>query len=114
MKEKLYEFIKTNRRAVFTEIEHFFQDSGYAYEGNVAFFAREGSNILLWNGWSQEACNLLVELTEEGEICWSPASPIECYLMTSLLQLPLAVQIQHNYKEPHWLPAVIDIHEKGR
>lgn len=107
MREKLLAYIQANPRSTFSEIEQFFEREKFAYQGEMCIDLRVGSNIMLWDGWSSEAADLLLELLHSGRIVFQSASWIERMCFGKLYGLPIAKRPEHDYKELHWLPVVV-------
>lgn len=105
-KVTLMERIKEERDMFFGEIEDFFESIGYDYKGGKSIRAREGSNLVIWVNWNDEAISILNEIMEVKGFTGMTANPIEIAIMEQLV-LPLAKQINRNYREPHWLPCKI-------
>ena len=99
----LMERIKEEGDMFFGEIENFFDSIGYEYKGDKSIRAREGSNLVIWVGWNDEAISILNEMMEFDGFTGMTANPIEVAIMEQLT-LPMAKQINRNYREPHWLP----------
>ena len=64
-KSALLEFIRSQESVTFPEIEKFFQEKRYDYQGCTAI---KISGDILWHGWSHKAGVSFLELYEAGKI----------------------------------------------
>lgn len=79
------------------------------FNGNRAMFSGEGTNIVVWNGISQEAIDALAELVQDNQIEVKATQPFVYLIDGGGLDLPLAKRTNHHYKKPHWLPVAISL-----
>jgi hypothetical protein len=63
----------------------------------------EASNIVLWQGVSQELADALEIIRQEGQYEPRPTGILTYAIDGMMLRMPIAKRKRH-YKTPHWLP----------
>ena len=90
----------------FAKMEDIFRKCGYLYSGERTVRLPGNDSIFLWHGWSEEACQLVFGLLEEG---YSVATchPV-VYLVDGAIpgNFELARDVNRRYAKPRWLPCV--------
>jgi len=69
----------------------------------IGINSEQASNIVLWQGLTEEGLNALEELRQAKKIHQLPAHFLSYLHDGKMLKLPLAKRPQH-YKMPHWAP----------
>ena len=115
MKTIIENYIKAHPGTSFVEIERLFEENGFDYRGDRGIFPSTehrdgdidiGKNILFWAGWNRQACEIFCEIIA-GDFHYETC-PIVLYLADGgYLDIPIAKRYYHDYKDIHWLPAVI-------
>ena len=107
LKERILEFVKERRHVSFVEIQDKFGrgDTAIEIEGNV----------ILWANLKEEVVSAIIELLNERKLYANPTSVLVYAVDGRILKLPIAKRIpKDGYKEPHWLPVVLDIEPPKR
>lgn len=115
IKRKLFNKIKEEKNLSFPDIQDFFENEKYDYEGdhNLYTFDENGEtnySQIVWSGWNKETVDILCEIFKEnqGKValrCLS--STLEIFLSGGYIDLPIVKRYNHVYKEPHWLPCEV-------
>lgn len=108
MKQKIVEYIKKNKAVSYAELEYFFKECGYDYEGKAASFSDVNDSVIFWQGWNIKTFKLLSELIKEKAIHREPCQPFIYLLDGKALTYPI-VKTNTKYKTVHWLPCVFMI-----
>ena len=106
MAEQIVELVEERRSVSFAELENMIPGFG----GGDKQWVLEGegfSNIIMWVGLTDAACDALEELRAARRIHPTPASFLVYLIDGRMLQLPLAKRKRH-YKKPHWAPIVFN------
>ena len=102
IKEKLEKELEFQGDMYFPEIERFFEDNNFDYKGDKTLRLSDNSSIIVWNGWNQEAIDLICKNNHVALRCFN--NMIEVMLSGGGLNLPIAKKDNYKYKKPHWLP----------
>lgn len=65
-KKQLLDFIRNRGAVTFPEIESFFRQKRYDFEGTTAIKLKSGP--VLWHGWTHNAAREFLELYQESKI----------------------------------------------
>ena len=108
IKNKISNYIYEHNDVTFIEIEHIFDELGYCYKDNSTIWVKSESNIVIWDGWTPKAFNLVKELItdEKRKITVKSVDQLIYFIDGYALNLPIATSIDKKYKKPHWLPLV--------
>lgn len=109
IKNKLLEKIKKEGDMFFTEIESFFEEINYDYEGEETICPSINPTIILWANWNKETIEIVSELLKEHKELniQSSSNPIFLMLCGGGPALPIAKSTKRKYKNPHWLPSAL-------
>ena len=88
IKLDLVKLIKNKKGVSFVEIEIYFDEVGFNYNGDIAM-CRDHENIVFWNGWNEQACNLIHELLASKVITLQPTDVLIYYIDGKVLTLPV-------------------------
>ena len=66
-KKDLLSFIRSHECVTFEDIETFFTEKRYDYQGSVAIMTKQ-SNLVVWNGWNRRTCKAFSELVAGGKV----------------------------------------------
>ena len=105
MREQILELVRSERQVSFVQITRL-----QGARGDRALVAGD-TNVVLWDGLSQEAIDAIAGLRRDGLIEYVPTSVQTYVLDGARLKMPLAksgAAMKQGYKKPHWLPVVID------
>jgi len=105
MKEIILDYINKNDSASYAEVEWLFQQNGYDYQGNIVACSELCEHVVFWDGWKQEAFDLMKELLHEGKVHREPAHPLRYLVDGASMKIPI-VKRGIQYKTDHWAPAV--------
>lgn len=72
-------------------------------------WSRSDTNLILWDGISEDGQRALRELLDENQICGSTCSPLVYMIDGKALALPIAKNARKAYKNPRWLPLVFNL-----
>lgn len=107
MEDILLNYIIKKGNVSFVEIEELFEDHSFNYKGEYALMYRKCKGIIIWNGWNNEAIDLISNLMQHKEIELDPCSIMIYLIDGQALKYPL-VKSFRSYKEDHWIPMVIN------
>ena len=103
MADAILDYITKYQGVSFAELER--NIKGFA--GGDIEWSLPKTNIVLWQGLTEEAVNAL-NLLRTGKHIHPNPCPVMIYLMDGLIpRLPVA-KTARPYKEPHWLPCVFN------
>lgn len=108
VKQAVLEYIKKRSGVTYVEIEKVFDRMGFDWRGDTGMVCHHGKNILFWDGWTQEAFDILNELEKEKKIFKQSTLNIVYLADGKAFNLPIATDIKR-YKELHWLPVVFNV-----
>jgi hypothetical protein len=74
------------------------------FKGEYAIYNK--FNMVLWDGVSHEAIEILDRMQELGEFHYEPASEMVYLIDGGMLNLPIAKRTRR-YAKPHWLPVTL-------
>lgn len=100
IKLDLVKLIKNKKGVSFVEIEIYFDEVGFNYNGEIAM-CRGNENIVFWNGWNEQACNLIHELLASKLITMDHTDVLIYYIDGKVLTLPV-YKSKRSYAQ--WLP----------
>ena len=66
-RKELLEFIRSHEAVTFQDIEGFFKEKRYDYQGSTAIMTKQ-SNLVVWNGWNRRTCKAFSELVAGGKV----------------------------------------------
>ena len=109
MRDEILDRLTKFKAVSFVELER--EIPGFKWEENNVFQLMypdpQTSNIIVWQ-LSERGSSVITDLLKEKKIILTPTELLT-YLVDGLtLDLPIAKRIKH-YKNPHWLPMVIDL-----
>lgn len=102
MKAKILAELQSGRRISFAQLVQRIP----SFEGDKALGL--APNVLLWTNVAKPAADALIELMNAGQVKLGPASKLDYLIDGIALRLPIA-DGPGPYKQPHWLPAVLDL-----
>lgn len=79
------------------------------FDGEHAICFPDYSNLIVWQGLSQDGAELILSLVNERKLFLLPSNPLVYAIDGALVNMPMAKRIL-NYKNPHWIPMVLCIH----
>ena len=104
--------IEEKRMLSFIDIETIFKENNFAYEGSCMVNYPGFDSTIVWDGWCEEAANLLIEMENAGITAVIPAASGRLQYMTRGKELPLPVVSKPgDYTEEKWLPSYLTIPE---
>ncbi len=105
MYEEILKKLKNEKELYFTEIEKVFEYMGFDYKGNKSICVQGNENIIIWQGWNEQANRIIFEILKYPNVTNKGISNIlEIYLYGKRLPYPLVKKQNHTYKKPHWCP----------
>lgn len=87
----------------FAELDKHFPE---LFGGNEVLIWPGCPNLIVWQGFSKEGADIIVDLLNSKKLYLYPSRPFVYALDGKLLKLPVAKRIW-NYKREHWLPMVL-------
>lgn len=98
----------------FSELEVLMEEEIFDYRGDLEITDPHNSNIVLWNGWNEDAVDVFNSLVARGAEVLD--AELEDYrrLYRRVPDLPLAVDRRCAYTSPHWAPSLIALNETDR
>lgn len=66
-KKALLEFIQSRDAVTFEDLEAFFKEKRYDYQGNTTIMTKR-AQLVVWNGWNHRTCKIFSELVAEGKV----------------------------------------------
>ena len=100
IKLDLVKLIKHKKGVSFVEIENYFDEIEFKYQGDISI-CRKNENIILWSGWNTRATGLLYDLLNSELITMSPTNELIYYIDGGVLTLPV-YKSKRSYAQ--WLP----------
>ena len=100
IKLDLVKLIKHKTGVSFVEIENYFDEIGFKYQGDISI-CRKNETIILWSGWNTRATELLYDLLNSELITMSPTNELIYYIDGEVLTLPV-YKSKRLYAQ--WLP----------
>ena len=88
IKLDLVKLIKHKTGVTFVEIENYFDEIGFKYQGDISI-CRKNENIILWSGWNTKATELLYDLLNSELITMKPTTKLIYYIDGEVLTLPI-------------------------
>jgi hypothetical protein len=102
MAEKILELVTAYKHVTFAELDQ--KIEGFSGgELQISINNEQASNIVLWQGLTEEGVSALEELRQAKKIHQLPAHVLSYLHDGKMLKLPLAKRPQH-YKTQHWTP----------
>lgn len=109
MKEQILNFVRKWRHVSFVELERLLGDQ---MAGNCDITLRD-ENTILWCGVSEQFAEIFNDMVKAGAVRLVPTSLFVYLVDGKTLTLPL-VKGRYHYKQPHWLPVVLDVPERTK
>ncbi|WP_455937020.1 pathogenicity island protein [Gemella morbillorum] len=100
IKSDLVKLIKHKKDVSFVEIENYFDEIGFKYQGDISI-CRKNENITLWSGWNTRATELLYDLLNSELITMRPTTKLIYFIDGKVLTLPV---YEGNKPYNQWLP----------
>lgn len=100
IKLDLVKLIKHKTGVSFVEIENYFDEIGFKYQGDISI-CRKNENITIWVGWNEQAYNLIHELLSSKLITMQPTAKLIYFIDGKVLTLPV---YEGNKPYEQWLP----------
>lgn len=100
IKLDLVKLIKHKKDVSFVEIENYFDEIGFKYQGDISI-CRKNENIILWSGWNTRATELLYDLLNSELITMRPTTKLIYFIDGEVLTLPI---YKGNRTYNQWLP----------
>lgn len=111
MKNIILKFIREKKGSVsFIEIENLFKKHNFDYKGNCVLRSPFNEHIVIWEGWSEKALELISELENEDLIFFTGGCIFAYMVDGKFPSLPIAKK-DYPYKTDHWLPTFINLRE---
>ena len=107
IKQLLVDYIKHMRDVTYANIEEFFEDHGFEYKGDRGSRSAVCRHVIFWEGWNNEAFDMISELMSEGKIHCSSTNVITYLIDGKGLDLPI-VKTNRDYTTDHWLPVIFN------
>lgn len=76
IKAAVLDYIRKNDCVTHPEIERIFEQCGFDYKGGLMDCSSLCDNVIFWEGWNQEAYNILQGLLLDGLVYRDVAPPI--------------------------------------
>lgn len=105
IKKRIIEYIYENNHVTYVELQRIFDEIGYNYHGNLCIISPMCDHVLFWDGWNQDAIDLMNEVQDEGPVHKEPTQFLTYLIDGAGLDLPV-VKSRVSYKRDHWLPVV--------
>jgi hypothetical protein len=110
--DECIDWIRGLRGVSFAELRRWLDGHGMETHGNWAWEAKP--NLVVWAGMSEPFIDFVNALARTQRTKLRPLGSMEALLVYStdgeLLRLPIAKRVPaEGYKEPHWVPAIIDL-----
>lgn len=100
IKLDLVKLIKHKKDVTFVEIENYFDEIGFKYQGDTSI-CRKNENITLRSGWNTRATELLYDLLNSELITMRPTTKLLYLIDGKILTLPI---YKGNRPYNQWLP----------
>lgn len=100
IKLDLVKLIKHKTGVSFVEIENYFDEIGFKYQGDISI-CRKNENLIFWSGWNTRATDLLYDLLNSKLITMRPTNELIYYIDGKVLTLPI-YKTDRSYNQ--WLP----------
>lgn len=100
IKLDLVKLIKHKTGVSFVEIENYFDEIGFKYQGDISI-CRKNENLIFWSGWNTRATELLYDLLNSELITMQPTNELIYYIDGKILTLPI---YKGNRLYNQWLP----------
>ena len=98
--------LENEKELYFTEIEKVFETMEFDYKGNKNICVKGNENIIIWEGWSEQANNIIFKLIEHPNVINEGISDaLELWLYGKSLPYPLVKKQSYTYKKSHWYPS---------
>lgn len=101
IKLDLVKLIKHKKDVSFVEIENYFDEIGFKYQGDISI-CRKNENIIFWSGWNTRATELLYDLLNSELITMRPTTKLIYFIDGKVLTLPVYYKGSKPYEQ--WLP----------
>ena len=100
IKLDLVKLIKNKKGVSYVEIEIYFDEIGFDYERTLSICGGN-ENIIMWDGWNEQACRLIHELINNRLVEIQPTNEIIYYIDGKILTIPV-----YRGDKPYtqWLP----------
>ncbi|NYF57875.1 hypothetical protein [Micromonospora purpureochromogenes] len=93
----------------FVEVVGAIDAAGVPTDGEAALCSSRDPNILYWVGVSSEVVDAVTELLRAKLVHLHPTEPLVYHIDGQVPMFPIAQRPPSaGYKEPHWLPAVLN------
>ena len=109
MKHILLNYINKKGNVSFVEIEELFEKHSYNYKGDYILKLNGYDNIVMWDGWNNEAIGLIKTLMQKRVIELNSCNVMIYVIDGKSLSYPIAQKLK-SYKQEHWIPVVLDKH----
>ena len=101
IKFSLVKMIKDKGGVSFVEIENFFDEIGFDYQGEEQLNSGKNNKIIYWSDWNKQACELITELLKNKQIEMTP-TPLWVYLADGKVLTESVYEKNKPYEQ--WLP----------
>lgn len=105
VKQKVSDYIKENNRVSYIELQRLLDELRYNYQGDLCIISSKCERAIFWDGWNQDAIDLMNEIQDEGDIHKEPTQFLTYLLDGGGLSLPI-VQSAVDLKQDCWIPVV--------
>jgi hypothetical protein len=106
--------IRRDRHVSFPELARVLTAHGVDPRGDLGMETQAAPNTYIWAGMSEAFYRVVDQLDEADLIEYASVSPLAYLVDGSMLRMPLAKKPPRaGYKEPHWLPVVINPTDKA-
>lgn len=106
--------LQERKALTFIDLELIFQKYNYDYHDDVqAIYHKDNRKIIMWEGWNDEAIDLLNKITgfNNPAIRLAVCNPVKYGLLGRALNYPLTYDPLLDAKTEHWLPVELTIVE---
>src|SRR5699024_10107605 len=103
IKTRIIDYMRKKPGVTYVEIEHIFDEHGFDWKGHHVMCSEINQNVIFWDGWNEEACNIMNELQYENKIKKHVSNSLNYMIDGKVMNLPI-VKSDHEYKTERWLP----------
>lgn len=103
LEQRVLDYIQKYQNVTFAELTKKID----GFRGDCTYWATAKENIILWDGISKEAGQVIESLIARKCISIEPCSYLIYFIDGLALRYPIVKRAQ-SYKKPHWLPVVLN------
>lgn len=103
------DYVKANPGTSFVELERLFDRHGIDWRGPLALCFPGHPSMIMWNGWSWEASDILAGLYKDHivDFEYGPNLRMVYFIDGKMLKLPIA-KSERDYVSDRWMPVVLN------